>query len=342
MGQLKSRGNSDQRPLPSESSAPVSVDIGAIFVAKPTPCRLHPFNSQYEGITKPLRPLPAPRYWRWFALPHCYLWKPYRWRQGKRSLKIEAEKERTGDTMSIWFENHFQKIRHFQPCHLCHLDINGRRNDRFAWPVWPGKHACCVLLLDRRRRTPGRISNLATDTAPKLHCVIVASVFVFQKLRTFSSYDGCDNRGCLGWKSLPRKGTPKRFWNTKGVSWFIGHGAGLLTFANRFPFRSFWLVKNAYCLGKSFGNTTRSTVTRWTFWRLRRKKSAKNYVAVTRITRRVRVTSVFVNPRSRRGAGLSDRVVVMSNGHIEQIDQPGRLYAVTENSPLLVFDFLWQ
>jgi putative spermidine/putrescine transport system ATP-binding protein len=57
-----------------------------------------------------------------------------------------------------------------------------------------------------------------------------------------------------------------------------------------------------------------------------------------RIQRRTRITAIFVTHDQEEALSLADRIAVMSKGRIEQLDEPGRIYAHPET--LFVADFI--
>jgi len=159
-------------------------------------------------------------------------------------------------------------------------------------PLGPENHAVCVYCWLEGADT-GRI-HLATEMSPTCTCVIVAfPVFVFQKLTHFFVIDGCPIRGFLGWKSASYRRAPTRFLKYKSVSCHLLTMCSLLTLLT-FPIAAFCGQKRVLPWQEAFGNTTRSTVTRWTFWRLKTQKSAKHYVVVTRINPKITGSQVCV------------------------------------------------
>lgn len=57
-----------------------------------------------------------------------------------------------------------------------------------------------------------------------------------------------------------------------------------------------------------------------------------------RIQRQTRITAIFVTHDQEEALSLADRIAVMSNGNVEQLDRPGAIYASPET--LFVADFI--
>ena len=237
--------------------------------------------------------------------------------------------------MSILIENISKKFGHFQALSPLSLDINEGEMIGLLGPSGSGKTTLLRIIAGLEGADTGRIQFGDRDVT-NLHVRDRRVGFVFQNYALFRHMTVADNVA-FGLEVLPRKERPSVSEIQKRVMHLLDM-VQLAHLANRFPSQLSGGQKQRIALARALATQPEVLLLDEPFGALDAKVRKELRRWLRGLHEELGFTSVFVTHDQEEALELSDRVVVMSNGHIEQIDQPGALYA-SPNSRF-VFDFL--
>lgn len=237
--------------------------------------------------------------------------------------------------MSILIENISKKFGHFQALSPLSLDISEGEMIGLLGPSGSGKTTLLRIIAGLEGADSGRIQFGDRDVT-NLHVRDRRVGFVFQNYALFRHMTVADNVA-FGLEVLPRKERPNRVEIQKRVQHLL-EMVQLEHLANRFPSQLSGGQKQRIALARALATQPEVLLLDEPFGALDAKVRKELRRWLRGLHDELGFTSVFVTHDQEEALELSDRVVVMSNGNIEQIDQPGTLYA-SPNSRF-VFDFL--
>lgn len=237
--------------------------------------------------------------------------------------------------MSILIENISKKFGHFQALSPLSLDISEGEMIGLLGPSGSGKTTLLRIIAGLEGADSGRIQFGDRDVT-NLHVRDRRVGFVFQNYALFRHMTVADNVA-FGLEVLPRKERPSRVEIQKRVQHLL-EMVQLEHLANRFPSQLSGGQKQRIALARALATQPEVLLLDEPFGALDAKVRKELRRWLRGLHDELGFTSVFVTHDQEEALELSDRVVVMSNGNIEQIDQPGTLYA-SPNSRF-VFDFL--
>ncbi|RNF47907.1 sulfate ABC transporter ATP-binding protein [Marinomonas hwangdonensis] len=237
--------------------------------------------------------------------------------------------------MSILIENISKKFGHFQALSPLSLDISEGEMIGLLGPSGSGKTTLLRIIAGLEGADSGRIQFGDRDVT-NLHVRDRRVGFVFQNYALFRHMTVADNVA-FGLEVLPRKERPSRAEIQKRVQHLL-EMVQLEHLANRFPSQLSGGQKQRIALARALATQPEVLLLDEPFGALDAKVRKELRRWLRGLHDELGFTSVFVTHDQEEALELSDRVVVMSNGNIEQIDQPGTLYA-SPNSRF-VFDFL--
>lgn len=237
--------------------------------------------------------------------------------------------------MSILIENISKKFGHFQALSPLSLDISEGEMIGLLGPSGSGKTTLLRIIAGLEGADSGRIQFGDRDVT-NLHVRDRRVGFVFQNYALFRHMTVADNVA-FGLEVLPRKERP----NATEIKTRVMHLLEMVQLehlANRFPSQLSGGQKQRIALARALATQPEVLLLDEPFGALDAKVRKELRRWLRGLHDELGFTSVFVTHDQEEALELSDRVVVMSNGNIEQIDQPGTLYA-SPNSRF-VFDFL--
>lgn len=237
--------------------------------------------------------------------------------------------------MSILIENISKKFGHFQALSPLSLDINEGEMIGLLGPSGSGKTTLLRIIAGLEGADTGRIQFGDRDVT-NLHVRDRRVGFVFQNYALFRHMTVADNVA-FGLEVLPRKERPSPTEIKTRVMHLL-EMVQLEHLATRFPSQLSGGQKQRIALARALATQPEVLLLDEPFGALDAKVRKELRRWLRGLHDELGFTSVFVTHDQEEALELSDRVVVMSNGHIEQIDQPGALYA-SPNSRF-VFDFL--
>ncbi|ETI60641.1 sulfate/molybdate ABC transporter ATP-binding protein [Marinomonas profundimaris] len=237
--------------------------------------------------------------------------------------------------MSILIENISKTFGHFQALSPLSLDINEGEMIGLLGPSGSGKTTLLRIIAGLEGADTGRIQFGDRDVT-NLHVRDRRVGFVFQNYALFRHMTVADNVA-FGLEVLPRKERPSATEIKKRVMHLLDM-VQLSHLANRFPSQLSGGQKQRIALARALATQPEVLLLDEPFGALDAKVRKELRRWLRGLHDELGFTSVFVTHDQEEALELSDRVVVMSNGNIEQIDQPGALYA-SPNSRF-VFDFL--
>lgn len=237
--------------------------------------------------------------------------------------------------MSILIENISKKFGQFQALSPLSLDISEGEMIGLLGPSGSGKTTLLRIIAGLEGADSGRIQFGDRDVT-NLHVRDRRVGFVFQNYALFRHMTVADNVA-FGLEVLPRKERPSRVEIQKRVQHLL-EMVQLEHLANRFPSQLSGGQKQRIALARALATQPEVLLLDEPFGALDAKVRKELRRWLRGLHDELGFTSVFVTHDQEEALELSDRVVVMSNGNIEQIDQPGTLYA-SPNSRF-VFDFL--
>ncbi|PJE55952.1 sulfate/molybdate ABC transporter ATP-binding protein [Marinomonas sp. BSi20584] len=237
--------------------------------------------------------------------------------------------------MSILIENISKHFGHFQALSPLSLDINEGEMIGLLGPSGSGKTTLLRIIAGLEGADTGRIQFGDRDVT-NLHVRDRRVGFVFQNYALFRHMTVADNVA-FGLEVLPRKERPSPTEIKTRVMHLL-EMVQLEHLANRFPSQLSGGQKQRIALARALATQPEVLLLDEPFGALDAKVRKELRRWLRGLHDELGFTSVFVTHDQEEALELSDRVVVMSNGHIEQIDQPGALYA-SPNSRF-VFDFL--
>lgn len=237
--------------------------------------------------------------------------------------------------MSILIENISKKFGHFQALSPLSLDISEGEMIGLLGPSGSGKTTLLRIIAGLEGADSGRIQFGDRDVT-NLHVRDRRVGFVFQNYALFRHMTVADNVA-FGLEVLPRKERPNRAEIQKRVQHLL-EMVQLEHLASRFPSQLSGGQKQRIALARALATQPEVLLLDEPFGALDAKVRKELRRWLRGLHDELGFTSVFVTHDQEEALELSDRVVVMSNGNIEQIDQPGTLYA-SPNSRF-VFDFL--
>ncbi|RBO85894.1 sulfate/molybdate ABC transporter ATP-binding protein [Marinomonas aquiplantarum] len=237
--------------------------------------------------------------------------------------------------MSILIDNISKHFGSFQALSPLSLDINEGEMIGLLGPSGSGKTTLLRIIAGLEGADSGRIQFGDRDVT-NLHVRDRRVGFVFQNYALFRHMTVADNVA-FGLEVLPKSKRPDAATIRKRVMHLLdmvqlGH------LAQRFPSQLSGGQKQRIALARALATQPEVLLLDEPFGALDAKVRKELRRWLRGLHDELGFTSVFVTHDQEEALELSDRVVVMSNGHIEQIDQPGDLYA-SPNSRF-VFDFL--
>lgn len=237
--------------------------------------------------------------------------------------------------MSILIENISKHFGQFQALSPLSLNINEGEMIGLLGPSGSGKTTLLRIIAGLEGADTGRIQFGDRDVT-NLHVRDRRVGFVFQNYALFRHMTVADNVA-FGLEVLSRKERPSETEIKKRVMHLLDM-VQLSHLANRFPSQLSGGQKQRIALARALATQPEVLLLDEPFGALDAKVRKELRRWLRGLHDELGFTSVFVTHDQEEALELSDRVVVMSNGHIEQIDQPGALYA-SPNSRF-VFDFL--
>ncbi|TYL48896.1 sulfate/molybdate ABC transporter ATP-binding protein [Marinomonas sp. IMCC 4694] len=237
--------------------------------------------------------------------------------------------------MSILIEQISKTFGQFQALSPLSLDIQEGEMIGLLGPSGSGKTTLLRIIAGLEGADTGRIQFGDRDVT-HLHVRDRRVGFVFQNYALFRHMTVADNVA-FGLDVLPRKERPSPSDIKKRVMHLLDM-VQLAHLANRFPSQLSGGQKQRIALARALATQPEVLLLDEPFGALDAKVRKELRRWLRGLHEELGFTSVFVTHDQEEALELSDRVVVMSNGHIEQVDQPGALYA-SPNSRF-VFDFL--
>lgn len=237
--------------------------------------------------------------------------------------------------MSIVIENISKTFGNFQALSPLSLDIHEGEMIGLLGPSGSGKTTLLRIIAGLEGADTGRIQFGDRDVT-NLHVRDRRVGFVFQNYALFRHMTVADNVA-FGLDVLPRKEKPSAEEIKKRVQHLL-EMVQLSHLANRYPSQLSGGQKQRIALARALATEPEVLLLDEPFGALDAKVRKELRRWLRNLHDELNFTSVFVTHDQEEALELSDRVVVMSNGRIEQVDSPAALYA-TPNSRF-VFDFL--
>ncbi|UXK07744.1 TOBE-like domain-containing protein [Shewanella putrefaciens] len=237
--------------------------------------------------------------------------------------------------MSIRLTNISKKFGQFQALSPLNLDIQEGEMIGLLGPSGSGKTTLLRIIAGLEGADSGQIQFGNRDVT-QVHVRERRVGFVFQNYALFRHITVADNVA-FGLEVIPKKQRPSAAEIQKRVSHLLemvqlGH------LAQRYPEQLSGGQKQRIALARALATQPEVLLLDEPFGALDAKVRKELRRWLRSLHDELKFTSVFVTHDQDEALELSDRVVVMSNGHIEQINTPAELYSHPNSR--FVFDFL--
>lgn len=237
--------------------------------------------------------------------------------------------------MSIQIDRINKYYGQFQALHDISLTIPEGQITALLGPSGSGKTTLLRIIAGLESAEQGRILMEGQDIS-HLHVRDRNVGFVFQHYALFRHLTVADNVA-FGLESLPKASRPAKAEIRQRVARLL-EMIQLPHLANRYPSQLSGGQKQRVALARALATQPRILLLDEPFGALdaRVRKDLRRWLR--NLHDEFHFTSVFVTHDQEEALELSDQVVVMSHGRIEQVDAPTELYARPESR--FVFDFL--
>ncbi|SBT19177.1 Sulfate/thiosulfate import ATP-binding protein CysA [Marinomonas gallaica] len=237
--------------------------------------------------------------------------------------------------MSIRLENISKTFGQFQALSPMSLNIDEGEMIGLLGPSGSGKTTLLRIIAGLEGANSGRIQFGDRDVTNQ-HVRDRHVGFVFQNYALFRHMTVADNVA-FGLEVMDAKQRP----NKTEIQHRVKHLLEMVQLghlANRYPSQLSGGQKQRIALARALATKPDVLLLDEPFGALDAKVRKELRRWLRSLHDEIGFTSVFVTHDQEEALELSDRVVVMSNGHIEQIDEPAQLYA--QPNSRFVFDFL--
>jgi sulfate transport system ATP-binding protein len=237
--------------------------------------------------------------------------------------------------MSITIENISKNFSGFQALDNVNLDIPEGKLTALLGPSGSGKTTLLRIIAGLESSDAGRVL-FGGDDVSDLHVRDRNIGFVFQHYALFKHLTVAENIA-FGLESLPRKQRPAKQEIRARVNQLL-EMIQLPDVANRYPTQLSGGQKQRVALARAMATKPRILLLDEPFGALDAKvrKDLRRWLRA--LHDEFHFTSIFVTHDQEEALELSDQVVVMSHGQVEQVNEPATLYARPESR--FVFDFL--
>ncbi|QYJ77571.1 sulfate/molybdate ABC transporter ATP-binding protein [Shewanella acanthi] len=237
--------------------------------------------------------------------------------------------------MSIRLSNISKTFGQFQALSPLSLDIQEGEMIGLLGPSGSGKTTLLRIIAGLEGADSGQI-HFGNRDVTQIHVRDRRVGFVFQNYALFRHMTVADNVA-FGLEVMPKKQRPSAAEIQKRVAHLLemvqlGH------LAQRYPEQLSGGQKQRIALARALATRPEVLLLDEPFGALDAKVRKELRRWLRALHDELKFTSVFVTHDQDEALELSDRVVVMSNGHIEQINTPVELYA--QPNSRFVFDFL--
>ncbi|ODC03277.1 sulfate ABC transporter ATP-binding protein [Terasakiispira papahanaumokuakeensis] len=237
--------------------------------------------------------------------------------------------------MSIRIENVAKRFGAFQALAPLSLDIGEGEMVGLLGPSGSGKTTLLRIIAGLEGADTGRIWFGSRDVS-ELHVRDRRVGFVFQHYALFKHMTVADNVA-FGLEVLPRHERPSSAQIKQRVGDLLDM-VQLNHLAQRFPAQLSGGQKQRVALARALATQPEVLLMDEPFGALDAKVRKELRQWLRQLHEELKFTSVFVTHDQDEALELSDQVVVMSHGRIEQVDEPAKLYASPQSR--FVFDFL--
>jgi len=239
--------------------------------------------------------------------------------------------------MSITVDGINKRFGKFQALNNVSLDIPEGKLTALLGPSGSGKTTLLRIIAGLESADSGQISFSGQDVTG-LHVRDRNIGFVFQHYALFRHMTVAQNIA-FGLDSLPRKQRPKKAEIQKRVNELL-EMIQLPHLAQRYPAQLSGGQKQRVALARSIATQPKILLLDEPFGALDAKVRKDLRRWLRNLHDEFHFTSIFVTHDQEEALELSDQVVVMSQGQVEQVNEPIELYARPESR--FVFDFLGQ
>ncbi|MBB5320506.1 sulfate/molybdate ABC transporter ATP-binding protein [Marinobacter oulmenensis] len=239
--------------------------------------------------------------------------------------------------MSITIDQISKNFDGFQALDEVSLDIPEGKLTALLGPSGSGKTTLLRIIAGLESSDGGRIL-FGDEDVSQLHVRDRNIGFVFQHYALFKHLTVAENIA-FGLESLPRKQRPSKTEIQRRVDELLDM-IQLPDVAKRYPTQLSGGQKQRVALARALATRPRILLLDEPFGALDAKvrKDLRRWLRA--LHDEFHFTSVFVTHDQEEALELSDQVVVMSQGQVEQVNEPASLYARPESR--FVFDFLGQ
>ena len=237
--------------------------------------------------------------------------------------------------MSICIENLSKRFGQFQALSPLSLNIEEGAMVGLLGPSGSGKTTLLRIIAGLESADSGQIQFAGRDVT-NLHVRDRRVGFVFQNYALFRHMTVAQNIA-FGLEVLPKKERPDNAEIQRRVSRLLER-VQLPHLANRYPSQLSGGQKQRIALARALATHPEVLLLDEPFGALDAKVRKELRRWLRSLHEEIGFTSVFVTHDQEEALELSDQVVVMSNGNIEQVDTPAQLYAKPNSR--FVFDFL--
>lgn len=237
--------------------------------------------------------------------------------------------------MSIRLTNISKKFGQFQALSPLNLNIQEGEMIGLLGPSGSGKTTLLRIIAGLEGADTGEI-YFGNRNVTQVHVRERRVGFVFQNYALFRHMTVADNVA-FGLEVMPKKQRPSSAEIQKRVSHLL-EMVQLEHLAQRYPEQLSGGQKQRIALARALATQPEVLLLDEPFGALDAKVRKELRRWLRSLHDELKFTSVFVTHDQDEALELSDRVVVMSNGHIEQINTPAELYSHPNSR--FVFDFL--
>ncbi|QSX33742.1 TOBE-like domain-containing protein [Shewanella avicenniae] len=237
--------------------------------------------------------------------------------------------------MSIRLANISKKFGQFQALSPLNLDIQEGEMIGLLGPSGSGKTTLLRIIAGLEGADSGQLYFGDRDVT-QVHVRERRVGFVFQNYALFRHMTVAENVA-FGLQVMPRKQRPSAAEIKQRVNQLL-ETVQLAHLAQRYPEQLSGGQKQRIALARALATQPEVLLLDEPFGALDAKVRKELRRWLRSLHDELKFTSVFVTHDQDEALELSDRVVVMSNGHIEQINAPAELYA--QPNSRFVFDFL--